>query len=385
LLDQLAGLRARRAALPRPALPPPVTDRQLPRGVQQGDLDAATAGPQAPAPGPVPLAPGRLREHLDPPPVPGAAPLPEEEQDRQRERRLVNALADGRVDWSAVTAGDLDHALEQLQGLDTGKVWRLLEALHERHGGRRGLNSVEVLHRHLGRRVPGPEVGLTPDNERLAVALHAEALDADESRRLAELLRSLPRVKGVDGVRGVPRAVFSPLGLRLGELLREEFPDLGVTPIMADQRDAAYGRRPEGEVARYGRRGSEEMLSPYPVRPPRPAPWHGPPPGPEYLRDPSPALLAHARADVVRHGGQSLLARVEVTPELLRWLAHRTANGDVLDAAKAQTLSEFAAAAWRAAEQAPDLLRHLGPRTTHWGLARALDRYRQGLGDGFAP
>jgi hypothetical protein len=61
-------------------------------------------------------------------------------------------------------------------------------------------------------------------------------------------------------------------------------------------------------------------------------------------------------------------------PELSAWVSHRHVHGDRLDPLKVLTLSEAA--------RRPEILEHLGLTLTHFGLARLMERHRQGLLDG---
>jgi hypothetical protein len=240
-----------------PRLPPPVTQDQLPPSPTDSQTAHVFADQLSPS-GPVPLSPGRLQAHLESPPPPWASPLSDEEQAGERHRRLVNALADRRIRWPDMTVGDLDHLHEQLGTMDTGKLWRLYEALQEQHRGEGGVHGAEVVRRHLHQRDPTGEHPLTPETERHAWGLDADSLEPDEARRLASLIRSLPRVAGVPGSRGVPGAVYAPAGVNLGAILREPFPSLGVWPISLAQTRQAYGM-PVGDGPRRHARG--------------PAPW----------------------------------------------------------------------------------------------------------------
>jgi hypothetical protein len=158
---------------------------------------------------------------------------------------------------------------------------------------------------------------------------------------------------------------------------------LAVAPLGRAEASRAYGLDPdEGGRARYSYSHHEYDLSRVLVRPPRPAPRIGPPPGPEAFRDwqPHPALAADVRDEVRRHAGhplaaEHLLRRLDEIPDAFRWLCDRHAAGDRLDVGKLHLLSEFMAGA----ALDPALLRLLGPATSHWGLARVLDRHRQDL------
>jgi hypothetical protein len=119
MADVLASLRAR---APRPHL----QQMDLPPPLRQADLDAAqaarTQAPLNPPGGPIPLRPGGFAEYLSAP-SPAVAPAGTEPPEQEQQRRLVGALADGRMNWSALTVGDLDdlvardRPLQQLQDL----------------------------------------------------------------------------------------------------------------------------------------------------------------------------------------------------------------------------------------------------------------------------
>jgi hypothetical protein len=150
-----------------------------------------------------------------------------------------------------MTVGDLDHLDEQLQSMPTEKAWRLFEALQEQHRGKGGIHAAELVRRHLNQREPAGEHPLTPEREGIAWELDPLDLEDEDMDRLADLVRSLPRVRGLAVLRGVPTGVYAPAGVDLGRLLRDEYPALGVWPLPSFKVRLAYSRT--GGPARYAR------------------------------------------------------------------------------------------------------------------------------------
>jgi hypothetical protein len=138
LADQLADLRARRRPLPNPQ------QMNLAQTPQQRDLDAQAARAQAPPGGPVPIRRDGLAEHLAAL-SPDGSPPGSEAALAHRHDRLASALADGRVDWGALSAGDWHVADQELRKFPLEKAWRLFEALAGRAGRLPVGESLEVV------------------------------------------------------------------------------------------------------------------------------------------------------------------------------------------------------------------------------------------------